>query len=355
MGFRCGIVGAPNAGKSTLFNALTRSRAPAENYPFCTIESNVGAATVADSRLDAIADVVKTASRIPATLQFVDIAGLVKGASQGEGLGNRFLAHIREMDVIAHVAAAFDDNGALDDAALLNQIEIVNLELLLADLQTVSKAGERAAKLLQAGNKEHAKSHETLQRLASWLEAGEPVRAFAAERLDGEEIRDLFLLTDKPAFYVINVKEDQLERSFGDLSARLGAQAVTICAQLEAELAQLDEADRAAYRAELGMDTSALDRVIRAGYSLLGLKTFYTYNENETRAWTFPAGTTASQGAGMIHTDMEKGFIRAEVMDCDELIAQADEQSLRSSGHVRFEGRDYELAEGDIVLFKFRA
>ena len=340
----------PNVGKSTLFNALTGSQVAAENFPFCTIESNVGVAFVPEPRLPEIAKITGVETQVPAVIEFVDIAGLVEGASRGEGLGNRFLGHIREMDLIAHVIGGFDDKNDWKD-----EIDIVSLELVLADLETVRKATEKACRRARIGDKLQQKAAAVLKTVESMLEQGKPFSGVEREAEEQEIIRNLHLLTSKPKFYILNVSEEQLLLSDGDLVDDLKAPMVTICAKIEYELAQLSEDEQISFRAELGVDVSALDNVVRTGYSLLGLQTFFTFNESEVRARAFSRGTTAKQAAGMIHTDMEKGFIRAEVMSSEDLLSYGTEQMVKDAGRVRFEGKSYELKEGEIIRIRFNS
>ncbi len=358
MGFRCGIVGAPNVGKSTLFNALTRSNVAAENFPFCTIEENIGKVAVPDSRLNKIAEIVGVDNRIPTTLEFVDIAGLVEGASEGEGLGNQFLSVIREMDLIAHVIAAFncDPNSAqpMLPEAVLSTVETVNLELVLADLKTVSKSLDKSIRRARTGDKEQVLISTLLKELANWLETGRPVREMRLDPKKQSEIQNLFLLTAKPMFYILNLAENQIAEDFDSLKFQSGIEVMPVCAQIEAELAQLPTDEQNSFREDLGLDASALDVVIRTGYSMLGLLTFFTFNENEVRAWTVPKGTPAQVAAGLIHTDMERGFIRAEVMSFDDLHRCGSEQAVKTAGLVRIEGKSYEISDGDIVRVRFQ-
>ena len=340
----------PNVGKSTLFNALTGSQVAAENFPFCTIESNVGVAFVPEPRLPEIAKTTGVEKQVPAIIEFVDIAGLVEGASRGEGLGNRFLAHIREMDLIAHVIGGFEDKNDWKD-----EIDIVNLELVLADLETVRKATEKVSRRARIGDKNQQRAATVLKVIESILEQGKPFSGVEREAEEQEIIRNLHLLTSKPKFYILNVSEELLLLSDGAVVDNLKAPMVTICAKIEYELAQLSEDEQISFRAELGVDVSALDNVVRTGYSLLGLQTFFTFNESEVRAWEFPRGTTAKQAAGMIHTDMEKGFIRAEVMSSKDLLSYGTEQMVKDAGRVRIEGKSYELKEGEIIRIRFNS
>jgi hypothetical protein len=361
MGFRCGIVGLPNVGKSTLFNALTSAGIAAENFPFCTIEPNSGIVPVPDPRLDAIAGIVRPARIVPTTMEFVDIAGLVAGASRGEGLGNQFLANIRETDAVAHVVRCFEDTGVVHVSGRVDpasDIEIIDTELALADLETVSKALVRTRRAAGAGDKDARLRTALLERVSAQLDAARPVRALQLDAAERLLLRDYQLLTAKPVLYIANVAEDgftdnPLLAAVEAISAREGSVVVAICNKLEAEIAELPAEARGEFLAGLGMSEPGLSRVIRAGYGLLGLLTFFTAGPKEVRAWTVRTGATAPEAAGRIHTDFQKGFIRAEVIGYDDFIRHRGEQGARDHGVWRLEGKDYVVQDGDVVHFRF--
>ncbi len=361
MGIKCGIVGLPNVGKSTLFNALTKAGIAAANFPFCTIEPNVGVVPVPDPRLAALAEIVKPQKVVPTAVEFVDIAGLVAGAAKGEGLGNKFLAHIREVDAICHVVRCFEHPDVIHVANRVDpiaDIETIDTELALADLDSVAKAIARVERVAKSGDKDAKARLTVLQSLQAVLDQGQPARVAGLDEEGREAVRDLFLLTLKPVMYVANVLEDGFEGNphLDAVRARAqaeGAQVVPVSAAIEEELSQLDEPDRNAFLADMGLGEPGLNRVIRAAYALLGLQTYFTAGVKEVRAWTVKAGATAPQAAAVIHTDFEKGFIRAETIGYDDFIRYRGEAGAREAGRLRLEGKEYRVQEGDVLHFRF--
>jgi hypothetical protein len=361
MGIKCGIVGLPNVGKSTLFNCLTKAGVDASNYPFCTIEPNVGVVPVPDSRLAALAAIVKPERILPATIEFVDIAGLVKGASQGEGLGNKFLANIRETDAIAHVVRCFENTDIVHVAGKIspsNDIEVINTELALADLETISRALQKLQKQVKANDKTAAAEIAVLEQIKEQLNQGHPARTLRLSKEENQFVKQYQLLTMKPTLYIANVAENGFTNNpyleeVTQIAAKENASIVAVCAAIEADIAELDDAEKAAFLAELNLDEPGLNRVIHAGYKLLNLETYFTAGVKEVRAWTIPTGSTAPQAAGVIHTDFEKGFIRAEIIAYNDYIKYQGEQGAKDAGKWRLEGKDYIMQDGDVAHFRF--
>lgn len=361
MSVKCGIVGLPNVGKSTLFNALTEAGIAAENFPFCTIEPNSGIVPVPDQRLDKLAAIVNPRKVIPTTVEFTDIAGLVAGASKGEGLGNQFLANIRECDAVAHVVRCFEDSNVTHVSAHINpaaDIETINTELALADLETVEKNLDRVIRVARSGDKDARRQAQLLEKVKAHLDQAKPVRTLDLYKEEQADLYFLHLLTAKPVLYIANVDEAGFDDNphldtVRQIAESEGAELVAICNKLEAEIAELDDDGKLEFLHDLGMTAPGLDRVIRAGYKLLGLQTFFTAGEKEVRAWTVGHGATAPEAAGAIHTDFEKGFIRAEVVSYHDFVGNNGEQGAKEAGKWRLEGRDYMVRDGDVIHFRF--
>ncbi len=361
MALHCGIVGLPNVGKSTLFNALTKATIAAENYPFCTIDPNVGVVPVPDPRMDELAEIVDPERVLPTTIEFVDIAGLVAGASKGEGLGNQFLGNIRETDAIVHVVRCFEDENVVHVAGKidpLSDIEVINTELALADMSTIEKALQRATKASKSGDKDEIAKRKVLEKVFAHLDEGKLVRSLDLTEDETKLIKEYCLITIKPTLYIANVQDDGFENNplldtVQDFATQEGADVVAVCAAIEAEIVQLDDEEKQEFLDDLGLEEPGLDRVVRAAYKLLNLSTYFTAGVKEVRAWTIPVNATAPQAAGVIHTDFEKGFIRAEIVSYQDFVDNKGEQGAKDVGKWRLEGKDYNVQDGDVVHFRF--
>jgi len=361
MALHCGIVGLPNVGKSTLFNALTKATIAAENYPFCTIDPNIGVVPVPDPRMDKLAEIVNPERVLPTTIEFVDIAGLVAGASKGEGLGNQFLGNIRETDAIIHVVRCFEDDNVIHVAGKIHpidDIEVINTELALADMATVEKALQRTVKASKSGNKDELAKKQVLEKVFAQLDEGSPVRSLDLTEDEIKLIKEYCLITIKPTLYIANVQDDGFEdnpmlEQVKDFAAKEDANVVPVCAAIEAEIVQLDDDEKIEFLEDLGLEEPGLNRVVRAAYTLLNLSTYFTAGVKEVRAWTIPINATAPQSAGVIHTDFEKGFIRAEVVSYQDFIDNKGEQGAKDAGKWRLEGKEYNVQDGDVVHFRF--